>query len=129
MNIVPDIHIRRLMPVGSQVTCDPPPPIEESDLDFLVLVWSMRRAAKQLQAQGWDVEVDRGAYGGLMINGDFFSARMHDHNLIVTSKSWFYHRFANATRLAKNLNLLDKNDRCTLFAYVLHRKHETFTDK
>lgn len=56
MIIVPDIHMRKLEMVGSQVTCDPPPDIEDSDHDFLVLVWSMKRAKRQLEKQGWDIE-------------------------------------------------------------------------
>lgn len=53
-------------------------------------------------------------------NFDFFSARMHDHNLIVTNKNWFFDRFMQATKVAKNMNLLKKEDRVTLFQYALY---------
>lgn len=119
MLIVPDIHIRKLEMVGSQVICNPPPDLENSDIDILVLVWSMKRAEKQLRSQVWIIEGNRGAYGRITYS-DFFSARMHDHNLIVTSRGWFFDRFIKATRLAKNLNLLKKEDRITLFEYVLY---------
>ena len=104
--------------VGSQVTCDPPPNIEDSDHDFLVLVWSMRRAERQLKKQGWAIE--RGSPYQTTSNFVFFSARYFDHNLIVTNRGWFFDRFMQATKLATKMNLLKKEDRVALFQYALY---------
>ena len=121
MLIIPNIYIRRLQPVGSQVTCEPTPDINSSDYDFLCHVWSKRLTARRLRLQGWAIEGPSSSpYRGF--NSAFFSARLHDHNLIVTSSTQFYNRFLEATQLCKKLNLQSKEDRVTLFQYVLYKK-------
>jgi hypothetical protein len=52
----------------------------------------------------------------------FVSLRSGDVNLIVTSDARFAARFLVATRLATQLNLLNKNDRVALFQAVLYGK-------
>lgn len=113
--------VREFAFVGSQVTCFPAPPIEKSDRDYLVLVWSLNRAEKKLSNSGWVIERDRTAYG--FRNSNFFSARRingTNENLIVTNSKIFFKKFMYATEIATRLNLLEKDDRIKLFQFVLY---------
>ena len=56
----------------------------------------------------------------LEIDGLFRSYKAGVLNLIVTSNINFYDKFVTATKLAKQLNLLDKQQRITLFKYILY---------
>lgn len=122
MLIVPDMPIRRICAVGSQVTCDPPPPIKDSDYDYLCLVWSLKKSHDKLSRQGWHCKVARdSSYTGSQPYFNVsFSARFDNHNLIVTNRRWFYNRFVKATTLATKLNLQDKQQRVDLFQYILY---------
>ncbi|MNF99067.1 hypothetical protein D3C84_819530 [compost metagenome] len=65
---------------------------------------------------------DCGNQAGYMANTpmSFQSFTLDDLNLIVTFDPEFYRRFMAATGVAKHLNLLDKQDRVTLFQAVLY---------
>jgi hypothetical protein len=113
--------IERIEPVGSRVTCDPPP--TDTDCDYLALLkcgewWVDFRLA--MEADGWDVGDD--PEGSPYIDSDthFRSIRKGSINLIVTDRIWFFDRFMAATAVAKRLNLLGKPDRIALFQAVLY---------
>ncbi len=101
------------VPVGSRVTCNPPP--TDTDEDWLCYV------------------ADIGAFGELAIRigyiweggnnyeiEHFASLRNGNMNLIVTEDRLFFDKFIIATALAKRLNLLNKDDRIALFQGVLY---------
>jgi hypothetical protein len=111
-------------PVGSRVTCNPPP--MDTDEDYLV--WIHDQASEDaLRAAlngdgGWEM-------GGSSIPDEansvpvadrFYAYRNGAVNLIVTHSQTFAHRFLAATSLAKRFNLLDKADRIALFQGVLY---------
>jgi hypothetical protein len=112
----------RLEPVGSRVTCDPPPP--SGDEDYLVL--QTLETQKALSDILNDYSFER---VGSEIQDDvnehppeerFTSYKYGDVDLIVTASSVFFDRFIAATSVAKRLNLLDKGDRIALFQAVLY---------
>jgi len=117
---VPNLQItgvERVVPVGSQVTCYPPP--LNSDVDYLVLADS--RQKDELFGLGFELDGRQQFYEG-MSEGGFLSYRNGEVNLIVTSDEKFFNKFLKATEEAKRLNLLHKEDRIKLFQRVLYDK-------
>lgn len=114
------IHIT---PVGSRVTCNPPP--IDTDEDHLILLedntdkW--RQLCEWLFENGWTRGGSLEA-GVIEINKDdkFESWTFDELNFIITCSEIFYHRFMAATHVAKRLNLMDKPDRIALFQAVLY---------
>jgi len=110
--------------VGSRVTCDPAP--TDTDQDVLVLtndqLWA-EHLGTGLAASGFEKGgSDCGNQADYMANTpmSFQSFTLDDLNLIVTFDPEFYRRFMAATGVARHLNLLDKQDRVTLFQAVLY---------
>lgn len=106
-----------IRPVGSRVTCDPPP--ADTDEDWLVLI--RRDPTEALKAAGFRMDGRTKFYTGKDA-GSFRSWRKpgSDINIITTPYSAFYELFETATLLAKRFNLLDKGDRIALFQAVLY---------
>ncbi len=102
-----------LEPVGSRVTCDPPP--MNTDEDYLILVAANRFAALEAEVVGQGFVL-----GGSRVGDEFRSYKLEAVNLIVTTKAEFFDRFMAATSVAQRLNLLDKADRVALFQAVLY---------
>ena len=117
-------------PVGSRVTCKPPP--TNTDRDWLVLVETWPSFEADLLARGW-------ALGGSVTFDEStmpidlkFSSYTHGvENIIATASCVFWNRFLAATHVARHLNLLEKQDRIVLFQAVLygarHTPHEADT--
>lgn len=103
-------------PVGSRITCNPPP--ADTDEDWLVLVNGDPKEA--LLSSGFMQDGRPGFYTGSDV-GTFRSWRMGDLNVITTPDPKFYELFLTATMLAKRFNLLDKGDRIALFQAVLYQ--------
>ena len=108
--------------VGSRVTCSPPP--QGTDADYLV-----HYLPEQADALWRSVGKDGWEFGGSEIANDvnttpvedrFYSYRLGDINLIITSSQTFAHRFLAASSVAKRLNLMKKDDRIALFQAVLY---------
>lgn len=104
-----------VQPVGSRITCSPPP--TTTDEDWLMLTDSNPAGV----LKSLDFVQDRGPrfYTG-NDDGSFRSWRRGDLNIITTPDSMFYERFLTATHLAARFNLLDKQDRIALFQAVLY---------
>jgi hypothetical protein len=115
-------------PMGSRVTCNPPP--VDTDEDWLVLLDS-DEVQKRLEAGdgmaafvtlcdfGFNQDGNPESYTG-MGEGEFRSWRRGDVNIVTTPDPVFYQKFLDATATAKELNLLDKGDRIALFQDVLY---------
>lgn len=110
--------------VGSRVTCNPAP--TDTDQDVLVLtnrkLWT-DTLEPHLIAAGYGLDgSDCGDQGEYLegVEMSFQSLKLGDLNLIITFDQNFYKRFMAATGVAKQLNLLDKADRITLFQAVLY---------
>jgi hypothetical protein len=105
-----------ITPVGSRVTCSPPP--MNTDIDYLVL-GNVRKIKKHLIATGFQPEyVSRYNY-----NSIFYSLRYTNINVIVTSSKRYQRKFLLATSIAKELNLLEKYHRVVLFQAILYDKY------
>ena len=102
-------------PVGSRVTCNPPP--TDTDEDYLALVSSEEEAFERLEALGFITTTDLGYEG---IQSDFSSFKLGKLNIIVTESAEFNRRFLAASYVAKSLNLLKKVDRIMVFQAVLY---------
>jgi len=106
-------------PVGSRVTCVPPP--TDTDEDWLLLL-GKENVAWALLDQGWEHDGSR-VDDGLNENGPdgtFHSYSSNGVNVIATASEEFYRRFMAASSIAKRLNLLVKSDRIALFQAVLY---------
>jgi len=110
--------------VGSRITCDPAP--TGTDQDVLVLttphLWRQELEPMLLGA-GYTLDgSDCGNQAEYMEEEElsFQSYKLDDLNLIITFHDGFYQRFMAATKVAKKLNLLDKDDRVMLFQAVLY---------
>lgn len=102
--------------VGSRVTCNPPP--MDTDEDVLVLVdWlDIHRALDGLRVEGWE----RGTEFSVDHQPEFYSLGKGNVNVILTDSQHWFDRFLLATRVATKLNLLNKDDRITLFQAILY---------
>lgn len=110
----------RPVQVGSRITCDPPP----TDTDEDWLVWIERPIQEvniRLVEQGFEL-------GGSVVcktdkdwkQNTFFSYVKGDLNLIVTGNRLFFDKFLEATKFAKQLNVVEKKDRVKLFQCLLY---------
>lgn len=102
-------------PVGSRITCSPPP--VDTDEDWLILVIDDPKPA--LDASGFTQDGSPEFYTGNDAGG-FRSWRLGDLNVVTTQDGVFYDRFMTATHLAKQFNLLRKVDRIALFQAILY---------
>lgn len=105
-------------PVGSRVSCNPPP--TDTDEDWLVFTKD-RQFKLALLAAGFTTGEDPDKESG---GSSFNSYRKGDLNIIVSPNRWFVERFLVATALATRFNLMDKADRIALFQGVLYGRLE-----
>lgn len=105
----------RYEPVGSRITCNPPP--MDTDEDFLALVPDEGIAWASLEALGFETGTDA-EYDGMASN--FISFKRGVTNIIVTSDIEWFAKFMAASHVAKRLNLRKKADRIAVFQAVLY---------
>jgi hypothetical protein len=110
-----------VVPVGSRVTCNPPP--TDTDEDYLVLVSDRRTAVAGLKAIGFEYsstpeQVEKYEQMNFSAQWKFTSLWFGDINYIVTDSQFFFERFLTATHVCKTLNLLKKEDRIMVFEAI-----------
>lgn len=106
-------------PVGSSITCDPP--VRDTDFDFLCLSSNREGFLAYAAAEGFQEDIPSEAGSSYLgSNSPFVSMRRGNINLIVTDSPPFAEKFMLATRLARRLNLLRKEDRVALFQAILY---------
>ena len=115
-----------IVPVGSRVTCSPPP--MDTDEDFLLLVKDLDESVKKLKEIGFDTGMTKeqeAEYASLQrtSGGRFKSLRFGDVNYIVTQSAFFFDRFLTATHICKTLNVMDKKQRILIFSGVFGDSH------
>lgn len=106
----------RADPVGSRVTCNPAP--TDTDMDILVLVSSLRGIRADLtnflrSGPAWK------PCGSEYEKATRTAFRYGEINIIVTDDPDHYALFMRATKIAKGLNLMNKDDRIFLFETLL----------
>ena len=114
--------IKEVVPVGSRITCNPPP--TDTDEDFLVLTTDFQSLVEDLMEDGYEVcgedYVMPIEEHGQEDYNFFQSFRSGDINLIVTESQYFFNNFVKATEIAKKANLLKKENRVMLFQFLLY---------
>ena len=114
--------ILQMTQVGSTATCNPAP--TDTDVDVLVLIqgdmghFEMLCKEAGMNHDGSEQYESDGSY--------FRSFRKDKLNLIFTNDPVFHRKFLCASALAKKFNLLNKEDRISLFKAVLYG--DTITD-
>lgn len=104
--------VTEILHTGSRVICDPAP--TDTDDDYLVLLSSSKY--KPLKKFLLD---DGFCIGGSGVDdSEFLSLKKNDLNIIATHDMDFFTNSVKATKLAKALNLLKKEDRITLFRAI-----------
>ena len=98
---------------GSRYICNPAP--MDTDEDYVVL--GTDSTEDQLYFKGFACNTDIELYKDLPM---FTAWRLGEFNVIVTQDGGFYKDFVRATKRAKELNLLDKQDRIELFQKELY---------
>lgn len=119
-------HIVGIFPCGSRVTCDPA--VLDTDED-----WMIRVNLNDIESINLRLEKLGFTLGGSICLNDrtlehpqlFWSFTKGDLNLLITSSLDFYTKFFNATRVAKELNILSKADRVMLFQVILYGNYES----
>jgi len=113
----------RVEPVGSRVTCNPPP--MDTDEDWLVITDPDKFADLEMDLV-CDFGMDFGGsriHAGGCLEGDPHSFQSYTYgeiNVIATASPVFFDKFMEATAEAKRLNLMLKHERITLFQKILY---------
>jgi len=102
--------------VGSRITCNPAP--TDTDEDVLLLTDDL----SMLIADCIEVGFTRDGDTGTSYPEGFVSLRNGTMNFIVTDDEEFYKKFMLATHVCKSLNLMEKNNRITVFQAILYGK-------
>lgn len=112
---IPKELYQQVAQTGSSYTCNPP--VTDTDIDFVIY------------SQDWDKLHDWCEKNAFKTNfedyelEEFRSYKRGIINLIVTNDATFYRRFVKATELAKQLNLLDKQQRIDIFDFVMYESN------
>ena len=116
---------QKIHPTGSREICNPHP--MDTDFDVIAL------ASEKCQQLGMEDLVAVLRVVGFSITEDlnypldqsaFVSCRHGKLNLLVTCDEGFYDKFVEATELAKERNLLHREDRVKLFQWILYNNKE-----
>lgn len=122
--IIEDMPCVDLYETGSKFICNPP--VTDTDEDWIVDCSFENQyydAAVYLETQGFKrSNMDCDDYDDIREN--FTSYRKGDINLILCNKKPFYKKFVLATLIAKELNLLEKEHRISLFQAMLYGRYE-----
>lgn len=96
---------------GSRAICRPAPTTTDEDW---VVFGHNPATLEQLAEAGWVCESrDDPRYGN-----NFLSYRKDDLNIIICLSKKYYEKYAEATKLAKLMNLMQREQRVILFKYV-----------
>ena len=112
---IPEELYQEVALTGSSYICNPP--VIDTDIDFVIY------------SQDWDnlhLWCEKNAFKTNFedyVLEDFRSYKRGVINLIVTDDVTFYKRFVKATELAKQLNLLEKDQRVALFDFVMYESN------
>lgn len=108
------------VPVGSRVTCNPPPTDTDQDILCLVDDEELEDFYQWIEKHGWDYEGDEKYQPS-----EFASYRKGEFNLIITAAPNWFDAFMDATRECKEKNLLTKEARIEVFEKYIPQKKKT----
>lgn len=118
---IPNELWKGIYQTGSSVICFPP--ITDTDIDYIICdsegSFGNHTLHRFLIANGFELSCqDMEEYD--LESEAFDCYRKGNINLIVTDNYEWYLKWVEATKLAKKLNLLQKEQRITLFKYILY---------
>jgi len=102
---------------GSRFICDPAPTHTDDDYIVMATPANLNSILTVLKRAGFEINTDAELYKDLP---EFWALRKGIFNVVVTGEHVFYERFVAATLLAKERNLLLKDDRIALFRAILY---------
>ena len=114
-----------VVPVGSRVTCNPPPMDTDQDLLCFCAEDDYDAFGQWLSKREWKYE------DCYRLHGEFMSYRKEHWNVIATCDEKFFDNFMDATRSCKEKNLLKKEERIAEFDRIFGVKKQpkpTFLD-
>lgn len=124
--------------VGSRVTCNPAPTNTDQDYLLFVLPHTYGQFKNAILENGYEdcriaaqKNTSKPWYERLTVTqsqtynfelGLFEAFRKGEDNIILTKDIGYYTKFMDATKLAKQFNLLKKADRVALFNYIIEEE-------
>ena len=102
---------------GSSIICNPP--VENTDIDFIICTFDYYKLDRYLVTHGFK-QTSQNEKEYDLPSEKFTCYRKNNINLIVTEDIDWYKKWVFATKVAKKLNLLKKEDRITLFKAILY---------
>lgn len=112
-------HFLDFTPTGSREICNPAP--TDTDYDIVALIgdkgWRVPEKFGFKSSSSDEVHYDMAAFY------EFECFRFGEINLIVTPDSHFFDLWKKATSIAKERNLLKKEDRIVLFDEIMYDHH------
>ena len=123
--MIPSYLYKVSFPTGSNYICNPP--VTNTDIDQMFLVYDLYRAAEELDKLGW--EECRTKNSSIDYPTDVMLAfRLGVNNALLTDNEEYFNNFYKATEEAKRRNLLNKADRIALFEEYTGRKKKTILE-
>lgn len=117
-------YVVAAVPVGSRVTCNPPPTDTDQDILCLVEEDILEEFETYLMEENWEFEGED--YAGTK-KGDFMSWRGDfdgtEYNLIITTEEKWFDSFMDATFSCKEKNLMTKAERIAEFDKFMPKAH------
>jgi hypothetical protein len=102
------------VPVGSRVTCNPPPTDTDQDILCLVEEEEEETLFMWIEQRGWDFEGDK-KYDMENFTSYRKTIEGTEWNLIITTKPEWFDAFMDATRECKEKNVPTKEGRIAVF--------------
>ena len=119
--MIPSYLYKVSFPTGSNYICNPP--VTNTDIDQMFLVYDLYRAAEELNLLGW--KECRTKNNNEYPTDVMLAFRLGVNNALLTDNEEYFNNFYKATEEAKRRNLLNKADRIALFEEYTGRKKKT----
>lgn len=119
--MIPSYLYKVSFPTGSNYICNPP--VTDTDIDQMFLVYDLYRAAEELDQLGW--KECRSKNNNEYPTDVMLAFRLGVNNALLTDNEEYFNNFYKATEEAKRRNLLNKADRIALFEEYTGRKKKT----
>lgn len=116
--MIPSYLYKVSFPTGSNYICNPP--VTDTDIDQMFLVYDLYRAAEELDQLGW--KECRSKNNNEYPTDIMLAFRLGVNNALLTDNEEYFNNFYKATEEAKRRNLLNKADRIALFEEYIGRK-------
>ena len=116
--MIPSYLYKVSFPTGSNYICNPP--VTDTDIDQMFLVYDLYRAAEELDQLGW--KECRSKNNNEYPTDVMLAFRLGVNNALLTDNEEYFNNFYKATEEVKRRNLLNKADRIALFEEYIGRK-------